>query len=518
MIAHSRVHRVYAAPARYPGIRATYHPSGLGLAVLVLGEALLRIRDRRPERPPVTGPVRAALGALFPLAPEAEPSGPGRRALSVALQVAAVCAGTIVLLLRVAQIPAWNCVYAEDYGVYLVQALQHPWHIFVPYNGYYQLIPRLIGQAAATVPLTDAAVVFAVAGGAIAVGCALFAYHASAGHIRSRLLRVVLGVALVLLPVAPLEVVGNGVNSPWYMMAALFWAILWRPRSRAGMAVAALVAFATAASLPVAVVYVPLLAIRAIALPRLREHAVTAGWLAGLLVQVPAVLASYANHTQRLGSLASPGKVLAYYLNTVVLRALGWHLSWRLESVAGVAGATLLIGGLLAVVLGWAAITQGRTVRVFVLTAVVGGFFYTVVAAAIASYVVSEPSYLGGVSTPNLGNFSFEAGSRYSIVPIFLLDAALIVAVDAFMRHGAPAVGLDTIRPQAVYAVTALGLVLALGWITDFRYVTQRTTNGTWRPVAESMLTRCEHSATGTITVPAWFHSEVALSCSNLRR
>ena len=146
-------------------MRTTSHPSGLGLAVLVLGEALLRIRER-PERPSAGGPVRAALGALFPLAPEAGPSGPGRRVLSFALQVAAVCAGTVVLLLRVTPIPAWNCVYAEDYGVYLVQALQHPWHTFVPYNGYYQLVPRLIGQAAATAPLTDAGVVFAVAGGA----------------------------------------------------------------------------------------------------------------------------------------------------------------------------------------------------------------------------------------------------------------------------------------------------------------------------------------------------------------
>jgi hypothetical protein len=477
----------------------------------VLGEALLRIRDRRSEPPSSGGPVRAVLGALFPLAPEAGSQRQGRRALFAALQVAAVCAGAGVLLLRVAQVAAWNCVYAEDYGVYLVQALQHPWQVFVPYNGYYQLVPRLIGQAASAVPLTDAGVVFALAGAAIAAACALFIYHASAGHVRSRLLRAVLGAALVLLPVAPLEVADNGVNSPWYMMAALFWAVLWRPRSRAGMAVAALVAFATAASLPVAIVYAPLLVIRAIALPRLREHAVTAGWLAGLIVQLPAVVASYANHTQRLGSLAPLGKDLAYYLHTVVLRAVGWHLSWHLESVAGRSGATLIIGAFLALVLGWAAITQGRQVRVFVVVAVLGGFVYTVFAAAITSYVVYE--------TPVLSSFSFEPGSRYSIVPIFLLDAAAIVAVDAFMRRGAVApIGLDTIRPQAVCAVAALGLVLALGWVTDIRYVTQRTTNGPWLPIAESMLTRCDHSSSGTITVPAWFHSDATLACSSLHR
>jgi len=426
--------------------------------------------------------------------------------------VAAVCAGAGVLLLRVAQVAAWNCVYAEDYGVYLVQALQHPWHVFLPYNGYYQLIPRLIGQGAAMVPLTGAGVVFAVAGAAIAAACALFIYHASAGHVRSRLLRAVLGATLVLLPVAPLEVADNGVNAPWYMMAALFWAVLWRPRSRAGMAVAALVAFATAASLPVAVVYAPLFVIRAIALPRLREHAVTAGWLAGLVVQIPAVVSSYANHTQRVGSLAPLGKELAYYLHTVVLRAVGWHLSWHLESVVGRSGATLVIGAFLALVLGLAAITLGRQVRAFVLLAVLTGFLYTVFAAAITSYIVRE--------TPVLSSFSFEPGSRYSVVPIFLLDAAAIVAVDAFVRSGAVApVGLDTIRPKAVCAVAAVGLILALGWITDFRYVTQRTTNGPWRPIAEKMLTRCEQSRTGTITVPAWGSpSRATVSCSNLHR
>lgn len=426
--------------------------------------------------------------------------------------MAAVCAGAGVLLLRVAQVAAWNCVYAEDYGVYLVQALQHPWHVFLPYNGYYQLIPRLIGQGAAMVPLTGAGVVFAVAGAAIAAACALFIYHASAGHVRSRLLRAVLGATLVLLPVAPLEVADNGVNAPWYMMAALFWAVLWRPRSRAGMAVAALVAFATAASLPVAVVYAPLFVIRAIALPRLREHAVTAGWLAGLVVQIPAVVSSYANHTQRVGSLAPLGKDLAYYLHTVVLRAVGWHLSWHLESVVGRSGATLVIGAFLALVLGLAAITLGRQVRAFVLLAVLTGFLYTVFAAAITSYIVRE--------TPVLSSFSFEPGSRYSVVPIFLLDAAAIVAVDAFVRSGAVApVGLDTIRPKAVCAVAAVGLILALGWITDFRYVTQRTTNGPWRPIAEKMLTRCEQSRTGTITVPAWGSpSRATVSCSNLHR
>ena len=203
---------------------------------LLLDEALLRLHHPHPRQRVTGARVRATLGELFPLPPEDVAADPARRAFSVFLQAVAVCAGVVVLLSRVAGVPAWDCIYAEDYGVFLVQAFRHPWHLLVPYSGYLQLVPRLIGQFASLLPLTAAAAVFAVTGALIAMGCALFTYHASAGFIRSRALRAVLGAALVLLPIAPLELVGNGVNTPWYIMVALFWAVLWRPRTRAGMA------------------------------------------------------------------------------------------------------------------------------------------------------------------------------------------------------------------------------------------------------------------------------------------
>jgi hypothetical protein len=482
----------------------------------VLGEALQRSRDRRPERPPAFARLRAALDPLFPVTPDDEPPGsprapgPGRRVLSVAIQVAAVCVAAGLLLLRVAGVRAWNCLYAEDWGVFLVYAWQHPWHLFVPYNGYEQLVSRILGQFASMLPVQDVAAFYAVTGAVIAACCALFVYHASAGFIRFRLLRLTLAAALVLLPIAPLELVANGVNAPWYLMAAFFWAVLWRPRSRGGMAVAAILAFLTAASVPVVVAFLPLLAIRLVVLPRLREHAVTAGWLAGLAVQVPVIADSYVNHTQRLGgALAPPAQVFAYYLHTVVLRALGWHLSWRLESVAGQNGATLISGAFLFIVLGWAAITLGRQVRLFAATAVLFGFVLMVASTAITSYLVKFP--------PELSPVSFEGGSRYTVTPILALVAAMIIAVDTYLRRGVTApVSLGTLQPRAAGAVATLALVLAVGWVTDFHYVTQRTMDGPWRPKAEAMLTRCEHSSTGTITVYAWYDSHAVVSCSRL--
>ena len=300
----------------------------------------------RPAPQPADGRVRrvrAALVVLFPETPERGTPQPrpgpqpgpghadaarsaGRRAACAAIQVAAVCVGTVVLLLRIAGIPAWDSLYAEDQGVYLFDALAHPWHLIVPYGGYEELVPRLVGQLISYLPLADVAVPFALAGAGIAALCALFIYHAMDGWIRSPWLRALVGAALILLPLAPIEIADCTVGSPWYVLVALFFGLLWRPKSRAGMTAAALVAFAAASSEILALIYAPLVLLRVVALPRWREHAVTAGWLAGLLVQVPVVLESYAQHTQRVTHLASarPGaRVLLPQRRAARLRLAG---------------------------------------------------------------------------------------------------------------------------------------------------------------------------------------------------
>src|SRR5260370_11008750 len=97
--------------------------------------------SRRQASPIAGGGIRQALGELFPSAapgprgaPAAEPgSGTRRRAASIAIQVAAVAAGAIVLLLRIPVVPAWDCIYGEDFGLFLVGSLARPWRLFLPY-------------------------------------------------------------------------------------------------------------------------------------------------------------------------------------------------------------------------------------------------------------------------------------------------------------------------------------------------------------------------------------------------
>jgi hypothetical protein len=433
-------------------------------------------------------------------------------ARNVALTVAAVGAGIIVLLLRVAGHPAghqaghqavhpvWDTLFAEDYGVFLVNALARPWHLLTPYNGYLQLGPRLIGQLVASfLPLADAAAAFTVAGALIASASALVIYHAIGGYVRSPWHRALAAAALLLLPIAPLEIADCLVNSPWYATTALFFAVLWRPRTRAGQAAAALVAFYAASSEIVAVIYAPLLFIRAIALPRWREHWVTLGWAAGLALQLPVVAESYAQHTQRVGRLASFGQALAFYLNHVVLRVPGWRISVHLVDQFGAAGATAIVGGLLAAGAVWALVTGTRQVRLFTVAALVTGFAQTIFVATINHYADTwHPKFL------------YLNAARYSTIPIVLIDVAAIVAVDSFARRG----GM-----RALAAATVLACVLAVGWITDFRYVGHLVgTQTSWQPVAQSWLAACGHSPTGRIVIPAWDHTTVTVECSRLRR
>jgi hypothetical protein len=441
------------------------------------------------------------LGGLFPEPPEPVPRRVPR-GLSVLLLAAAVPLGVLVMLVRVAgtPVPAWDSVYGEDLGVFLVQALQHPWPLLVGYAGYLQLVPWLIAQFVVYLPLRDAAAAFAVTGALVTAGCALFIFHAAAGHVRSAVLRFVLALAVVLLPVAQLEIADSAVNSPWYLLFALFWAVLWRPGTRAEMAGAAAVGFLTAASTTMSVVFAPLLLARVIALPRLREHAVTAGWAAGCLLQVPYVVTNVGSAQSRAAHPGSAGPVLAFYGHGVVLPALGWHLAWRLQALAGRNGATLIVGAILAAVFGWALLTQRGPARVFVAAALITGFLATAAGAAL------KP---GVTTTPVAENF--ESGSRYTALAIFLIQAAAVVAVGSFIGHWQH-------RLRTVAAVTALAGVLAAGWVTDFRYPGWRGGTTNWPPTAAAWLHACQRTPDGVIREPTGAGVRTAIPCASLHR
>ena len=468
-----------------------------------------RRSDRVMPRPwprLTAGGLRGALGELFPGVPEAPARARGARVLSAVVQVAAVGIASIVMLLRVPGRPAWRTIFGDDYFWFLAGAIQHPWH-WTAYGGYVQVLPRFIAQVVSYLPLTDAALAFALAGVVVAACGALVIFHASAGHIESVNLRALLAVALVLLPIAPMELIGSGVETPWYLLPVLFWVVLWRPRTRPAMAVATAVGFLAMASNILAVLLAPLLVARLYVLRRPREHAVTAGWLAGCLVQATIVIPLLLHGQSRLDhSLTPPGPSLAFYGHVVLAPSLGWHTSWWLRSFAGANGATAIAAVVLAVSLGLILVTQPGA-RLFVVTAVAFGFIFSVVSTSINP----APAIDRMLPTDVLG-------TRYALMANFLIVSALIVGADHALRSRAHDRRRQGAGLKAVTAVTALVVFLAATWAVDFRYTGLRaTTAWSWAPIAAKWERDCAHSRTGEITETVYF-KPWTLPCRNITR
>jgi hypothetical protein len=315
-----------------------------------------------------------------------------------------------------------------------------------------------------------------------------------------------LGAAVVLMPVAVMEIADNTVCAPWYLMLATFWALLWRPRTRTGMAAAALVAFAAASSEINCVLFAPLVAARLFVLRRPREHAVTAGWLAGCLVQVPAVLSSFHSGLSR-GPTGSLDHSLAFYAHEVVLPAPGWHLAWWLQSFAGKNGATAIVAVLLVAAVGAILVTQPSN-RPVVVTALLTGFAFCLFDTTVNGYVASLP----------LWTFGHEPGSRYSVLPIFLIQAVVIVGIDYLVRRRG---GLRRRPGKAsllpAIAVFALVAVLSGSWVADFRDAAFRSYGDrNWGPIAAKWQYDCAHSRSGAISENIR-NSPQTLPCAHIR-
>jgi hypothetical protein len=372
---------------------------------------------------------------------------------------AALGLGAGVLLIRQAGTPSWSTLWAEDGGVFLPRALAHPWSsLFHEQAGYLQLVPQLIADIVALFPARPDAAAFAIAGALVASGCAIFVYHASSGHIHRPELRALLACSVILLPTAVIEIANSGVDAPWYLMYALFWALIWRPRSRRGQAVAAALAFATMASNILNLLYLPLVAARVVALPRAREQAVTLGWLAGIAYQLWGILQS--REPDRIGSV--PAAFHFYGQHVLVAAVAGWRLALRLQAAAGVPACIAIAARVIAAVVVWAAWQGGSRVRVLAIAALGMGVLLTVVPALVRTWI--GPATSTDVWVP---------GSRYTASAILLIDAIAIAGVDAFLRR-------TSIHPRRAGRATVVLLLvigLSIGWSTSFRYPNLRSGN-----------------------------------------
>src|SRR5680860_161342 len=118
---------------------------------------------------------------------------------------------TVLQLFRAGPSTALNSLWAEDGPVFLGGALSHGFFtaVTMPYAEYLVVMPRLLGEIGAIVPLRDAVVAMNLGAALVVALSGLAVWFAGAGHIRSAYLRAVL-VALTILP----PVAGDATVSP----------------------------------------------------------------------------------------------------------------------------------------------------------------------------------------------------------------------------------------------------------------------------------------------------------------
>jgi hypothetical protein len=406
--------------------------------------------------------LRRILLPLFPRAPRPAPRTGQEKALRAAIGVVLLLVGAGVLLIRQAGTPSWETVWSEDEWLFLPRAVNEAWGgLFHQYAGYMQLIPQLIADLAAKVPLQNASLVFAFAGALIASSIAIFVFSASRAHIPQPGLRVLLSLAVLLFPTAIIEVANNGVDSPWYLMFGFFWALLYRPRSRWAMFAAALIAFSAQSSQIVNLLFLPLILARVIALPKLREQAVAIGWFAGLVFQSVELFRAASHHP--LGPLS--GAAHFYGQHVMVPVVFGWRWALHVQAAIGVSSTIAIAGSVLAVVAIWVLWRGDRRSRTFTIAALIMTVILSILLVMYRHLIGTEAS-----------NDLWIPGGRYATEGILLWDSIAIAGVSAYLRRK------STAQHDARKAIAIVLLVAGLGtgWATSYRYHNVRSKNTPW--------------------------------------
>lgn len=421
--------------------------------------------------------------SLFPDTPPARTTlGRGEGAVLVA---ALLALAVILQLARLGWSASLNSLWAEDGPIYLQEALgQDFWHAVVhTYATYLVLVPRLIAEVAALVPLQDMAAAVSILSAGVVALSGLVVWHASAAHVRDPYLRGTLAALTVLCPVAGLESLDSAAYVPWFMLFATFWILLWRPRTMRGTVLAALFALATGLSTPGVWFFLPLAALRAAAARDRRDLTILAGFAIGAAVQVP-VLAL--NGEQAVTPLWT-SDIWTVFLQRVVD---GAPLGLRLGGVAWAhLGWPLLVALVLAALAGLAIGASRSTPGARYIAAIA-------IPTSLAMFVVSL--YQRAVGTPMLWPEGMHngTGSRYAIVPVLLVVSAAVVLLDGAARRNA-----TRRRLSPSTAATCAVLLIALATSFWARNIAVRGAPP-WDDALKAAAVTCAREGVAEVAVP----------------
>ena len=384
--------------------------------------------------------------SLFLPAPAKE--GGLSRAEATVVLLALLVLAIVLQLLRVGPKEALDALWAEDGQIFLQGALTSGLHsAFDPYAGYLVLVPRLIGEVGALVPLRDAPAAIAIVSSTVVALSGLAVWLGSAAFIRDPYLRGTLATVTVLAPVAGLESVASGTYVPWFMLVATFWLLLWRPRTILGALLAGLFILCTCLSTPGVWFFSPIVVLRALAARSRRDLLIIGSFAIGAIVQIPVIVAS----TEPSVTPAWTSNILTAYLQRVLDGAIFG------ERLGGVAWAYLGWPFLIALF-----ICATVALAVWLRHSAAPCRWLAAIAIPTSLVMFVTSTYLRAVGTPMTwpAGTHFGAGGRYAIVPAMLLVGAVLSVIDSLPQARR--------RPARSWlALAATGLLL-VGLATSF--------------------------------------------------
>lgn len=435
-----------------------------------------------------------------------------RRALGALLAAPALGA---VVLARMWPSRPLNSIWAEDGVTWLGDSLHRAFlaTLTTPYDGYLQTNSRILGKVVSLLPVRLYAGGMAVAGAAVVAACALLVFYASAAYVPDPIARATLAALVALVPVADVELLANVVNAIWFLFFVAFWVLLWRPATRVGVVVAALVLLLSTLSNIGVLILTPLWALRALAVRDRRDGIIVGAFAAGALIQLGLsyndLNVSGEPGTIR-GTLAphwSWGLVPAYLQRIVGAGLLsneiaGW-LWRRLGTIL-----EIVLGGVLVGSLAGALRLRDRGVRLLVVL----GVGISVLLFLVSGY---QRWRTGGSQFLWPHGSSNDGSSRYMVVPALLLVSALALAVGRAPRYRLAAGSAVRLR---IGAGVILGLALFSFNIGD---PTERGVP-TWTGALRASAATCNHSHLAGARVqvaPALIPNAfaVGLRCSDIR-
>ncbi len=408
----------------------------------------------------------------------------------VVVLVSFLALAVVLQLLRIGPSSALNSLWAEDGPVFLEKAMTHDLHgvLTTPWSEYLVVVPSLIGEIGALVPLRDAPAAMNLAAALVVALSGVAIWFASAAHIRSPYLRALLVALTVLTPMGSIETVASPTNVSWYMAVAVFWLLLWRPATTLGASLSAGLILLTGFSTPVTFFFIPIAFLRAFAIRDRRDALVVAAFAVPTVAQVLTVI-----NSPHIAANMWSGGILTTFLQRIVSGSvLGLELSVSLWTAWGW---PFLI-----------AISAAVTVCLIVLALRAPSnrlFAAIAITTAVVMFLVSSYQRGLGVMAWPVDAYS-NIGARYTVLPTLLLIGAALALFDARRRS-------SNGRPVAEMAIAA---VLLVSIVTSFDAGAGDARGGTpWDDSLKAAAGSCEakhHDEVPVHTAPAGWTINIA--------